>query len=131
MTQELKNAYILIGEANDLTYVRDNIFINKFGIEFYLDSYGFHTVIRYNNVKVTKLIDKLHQYNRSMKNVSTYGDILGKKSKNKIRQILSTKELSTNEKIKLIWEYIDIPVQETNNILKGVTVIENEYKSNP
>jgi len=129
--EQLIDAYSLLASSNNLTQVRNNVFVNTAGVEFYLDKYGFHTITKYNNTTVVRLIEKLQHYNTTAKNLSVFAEVVGKKSKTRIRQILSIKTLTSDEKLNLIWEYIDTPVEEIARIIDQALLIEDKFKVKP
>jgi len=129
--EQLIDAYSLLASSNNLTQVRNNVFVNTAGVEFYLDKYGFHTITKYNNTTVVRLIEKLQHYNTTAKNLSVFAEVVGKKSKTRIRQILSIKTLTSDEKLNLIWKYIDTPVEEIARIIDQALLIEDKFKVKP
>ncbi len=129
--QKLIDAYAEIASVNDLVQVRNNVFVNTTGVEFYLDKYGFHTITKYNNTTVVALIEKLQHYNTTAKNLSVFAEVIGKKSKTRLRQILSSKQLTYDEKLNLIWEYIDTHFEEIASIIDKALLIEDKFKLKP
>lgn len=127
----LRNAYITIGEANGLTYVRPNVFVNDIGIEFYLDKYGFHTITKYNNTTVIAYIEKVRRCSNNIQNLSINNDVIGKKSKTKLRHILSDDNLTTEEQLTAVWEYLDKSYEEAELVANKVSAIEKQYKNKP
>lgn len=121
-------AYSTIAAINGLRQVRDNVFVNDLGVEYYLDKYGFHTINQFNNSKVINLIDRAINYWNAIQQIAMAGEPVGKKTKKYLRNMLTLEKRSDAEKIQFIKEYLDHHVEQAEKVITKLQSITDLYK---
>lgn len=108
--EKLNKLFSIVTKANGFIHIKDNIYKDSLGTRYYLDTLGFHTINQYGNMELQKKemeLDKL---------ISKYDklidcDTINNSSRNKIRKILSRKDIPDKDKVKDLKKYINKNIQ--------------------
>jgi len=127
MNYPLRDNLIIIGEANSLKHIKDNIFVNEKGVRYYLDTYGFHTVNQLYNSRLISLTHKVLNLALRITNLEKNFTVVGKKTRQSLRRITNNTELTPFDKVKLIKEYLDAPYDEAEMLVNELEYVESMY----
>lgn len=95
-----------VAEINNLSHVEKNIFKDPEGRKFYLDRYGYHSVITLGTHAQQEKESELKKRERNVRHIE-HLDRLGVRSKKKLMKILNREELPDHEKLRLIRNHLD------------------------
>jgi hypothetical protein len=107
--QDVITAFDVIIAMNQLEKVEGttNIYVDPSGVRFYLDRYGFHTTLQQSNITLMTENRKLLQIYESIAGKVVHKQILGKKTRNNIRHIMASVQLSNEQKLSAIQSIVD------------------------
>jgi len=106
---EIVTAFDIIADINKLEKVEGttNIFTDEDGVRYYLDRYGFHTVMQFSNHKLLQQERKLAIIYNSIIGSVVPSELMGKKTRSNIRAILANHALNEEQKLSSISSIIN------------------------
>lgn len=104
-----QTAYAIIASVAGLQHVERNVFVDARGRRYYLDKFGFHTSIQHSSHELNRRNDVLEKAIKKYNSLDAH-DVIGLKTRKKIRSIIAQTHLSETEKLELIGEVVkEIP----------------------